>query len=137
MRILLDTNILIDVLQERFPFYLTSQILLDPDQLPTVTRVVAAHSFATVFYLVSKYQTTDTARKAIGFLLENFEVEAVTHDVLKEAAESGVADFEDGIVLVAAARAHCSAIVTRNIKDFTPSALPVYDPESFLALDPT
>jgi hypothetical protein len=74
------------------------------------------------------------AEENLHLLLRLFDVATVNQAVIETALDSAYADFEDAVLYSAAALVECDAIVTRNIKDFKSSTVPVYAPDELLAV---
>ena len=71
-------------------------------------------------------------RQAIQTLLQIYEVAPVDHKVLQTALNTGFKDYEDSVLYAAGVNVGVGAIITRNVKDFASSELPVYTPEEYL-----
>lgn len=132
MRVLFDTNVLIDVLFERHPFVQEAALLFDLTVRGEIGGLLGATSITTLYYLVAKGSTQTMARENIQELLRLFEVAAVNRRVLEAAATSGVDDFEDAVLHEAAHVAGADGIVTRNATDLSEATLPVYTPPELL-----
>ena len=97
-----------------------------------VTAFFPAHAVPTVDFVLRKYADLPTAASAITWLLDTFEIVPCDATLLRLAAGSEFADFEDAIVAFSAEHSRCRYIVTRNAGDFSRSPVPAIDPESFL-----
>ena len=131
-RVLVDLNVVLDVLLERAPHVEASASLWAAIEERRVEGMLAAHGFATVFYLVAKTRGRAAARQVVADLLTVFRVAPVDEGVLRRAASLELADFEDAVVAAAAEAASCEAIVTRDPSGFVGS--PVEPIEPLLAL---
>ena len=134
MRVLVDTNILLDVLLERRPFFTASAGVLGLIERNRIAGLLGATTVTTLDYLLTQALPRPAARQAIRTLLALFEVAPVNRAVLEEALDSGLADFEDAVLEQAARLAGADAIVTRNPKDFRRAALKVLEPDELLAV---
>lgn len=134
MRVLLDTNIILDVLLEREPFVIASAAVLARVERGDVAAVVGATTVTTIHYLATKTVGSAAAREAVAEMLGILQVAAVNQSVIKAALESPLADFEDAVLLEAARACGAQAIVTRNVRDFVAGDLPVYEPTELLAI---
>ncbi len=113
-RVFIDTNIMLDFLGERHPFYdpiAKIATLSDNDKLK---MVVSPISFATVNYLLSKYENPKIATD------------------VEKALNSSFSDFEDALQYFSAIESNCDIIITRKAKDFRQSLLPVMSAYEFL-----
>ena len=131
--ILIDLNILLDVLQKREPFYEHSANLLASVEVGQIIGYIAAHSLTTLFYLIQKDKGVSEARKTIINLLQFIKVAPVDQVTIEQALNLGYTDFEDAVQMMAAVQCKVNCLVTRNIKDFNPSLLPVMQPVDFIA----
>lgn len=119
MKIMCDTNIIIDVLLERQPFVDDSCKVLSLCEEHRIDGFVSASSVTDIYYLVRKYtHSTELAYKAIGKLLEIVNVCSVTNNDVLTAFQRKAKDFEDCLMATCARSIHCDYIVTRNKKDF-------------------
>jgi len=124
MRVVLDTNVIMDALQERTPFDADAKEILKRAQNREFVCLLTANAATDIFYLYSRARDVHSAKAALEFLLDCFEVLPVTHDDCKAALSLPIEDFEDALVVVCAGRAKADCIVTRD-KDFLQVASPV------------
>ena len=134
MKVLIDTNIVLDVLLARHPFVKASAAVFGLAERSEMTGILCATTVTTIDYLLTQSLSKTESRKALRSLLELFEIAAVNRPVIEEALKSRVADFEDAVLEQAALQAEADFIVTRNAKDFRASAVSALDPESLLAM---
>ena len=134
MRLLLDTNVLLDVLLARSPHADAAVRILAAVEAGVVTGVIGATSVTTVFYLATKAVGVRRAKGHVRTILSLFEIAPVTEAVLARALELGLADFEDAVIHEAARAARCTGIVTRDAQGFKRADLPVYSPTELLAV---
>lgn len=133
MKIMCDTNVIIDVLLEREPFVEDSCRVLSLCEEHRVDGFVSASSVTDIYYLVRKYtHSTDLAYKAIGKLLEIIKVCSVTNNDVLTAFQRKARDFEDCLVATCAKSIHCEYIITRNKKDFEEFDISLLTPAEFL-----
>lgn len=134
MRVLFDTNVLIDFLLDRAPFAASAADLLSRADRGQIQGLACADSFTTIFYLMQKAIGREAARRHISSLLSVLDVTPVNRATLEHAAESGLRDFEDAVVAESGRQADVDCIVTRNERDFAGSRVTVHSPRSLLAL---
>lgn len=134
MQVLVDLNVIIDVMQNRQPFYEDSASVVDAVARGEVVGWLAAHSVTTLFYVISRIRNRETAVQAIAGLLESFTVAKVDDTVIREALGLGWKDFEDAVQIASAGAEGVDYLITRNIKDFQSGPVPVIQPAAFLAL---
>lgn len=129
MKILLDTNIVLDLLMDRMPFADAAAELFSKVEDGTVIGYLCGTTITTVYYLAAKAVGAPRAQEEIKKLLTLFEVAPVNRHVLESALIADFSDFEDAVIHEAACHVGAEAIVTRNQKDFKKSGLPVYSSE--------
>jgi predicted nucleic acid-binding protein len=130
--ILIDINILLDVLQEREPFYETSARLLASVETGRAKGLVAAHSITTLFYLIKKDKSSAEARATITNLLQFIQIAPIDQSTIVQALNLDYHDFEDAVQMISAVQCKTDCLITRNIKDYQPALLPVLQPVDFL-----
>jgi predicted nucleic acid-binding protein len=134
MRVLFDTNVIVDLLLDRDPFSEAAATLTARVERGTLAGIVCATTITTVYYLVAKAANAEFARAQVRKLLELFEIAPVTRPVVEAAFELPFGDFEDAVIHEAAREALAEAIVTRNLSDFSKSSLPIYDPVELISV---
>ena len=133
MRILLDTNILIDYLTEREPFYQDARRILLACKNKQYDGVVAAHSIVDMFFILRKHFTHTERRKMLLAFLEILHVEVIDEEKLKTALKNEeFTDFEDCLQVECAKAAQVDYIITRNVKDYGLSVTEVLSPKEFV-----
>lgn len=130
--ILIDLNVVLDVIQKREPHYRSSAAVLERVIRKEESAALPAHTFTTAHYLISRFQKRDTADQVIGWLLDHFMVAPVNHSTLTKAKSLNWQDFEDAVVAAAAHATDCTAIITRNVKDFRQSPVTALTPDEYL-----
>lgn len=133
MRVLFDTNVVLDVLLDREPHAEAAAQLLSLVDSKRLDGLVCATTVTTIHYLATRAIGSKKAAAQVRDLLEIFEVAPVDESVLQSALDLGFGDCEDAVLHEAASSAGASAIVTRNGRDFAGGALPVFDPQELLA----
>jgi len=134
IKVLFDLNVVLDVLQQREPFYETSAQLLAYAETGKIIGYIAPHSLTTLFYLIEKDQSSAHARVAITSLLQVLEVATVDQSTIEQALNLPYRDFEDAVQMMAAVQCKVEYLVTRNLKDFQPAPLSVIQPSELIAL---
>lgn len=132
--ILVDLNVIIDVVQQRHPFYEESARVLDAIVREQAEGWVAAHSITTLFYVINRLRNREIAVIALTNLLQIVTVAAVDDAIIRQALSWGWADFEDAVQMAAAANAGVDYLITRNPRDFQAGPVPVVQPAAFLPL---
>ena len=134
MRVLLDTNVVLDVLLDRKDFVAESLAMVDLVERGAVTGLLCATTVTTLAYLAGKSIGKQQATKQIRQLLTLFEIAPVTRAVLDGALASKATDFEDAVLAEAAHQAGAQAIITRNLRDFAHSPVRAHTPAQWLAM---
>ena len=134
MRVFVDTNVLIDVIAKRQPFYDDSAAIWTLAEQDQIIGLVSAISFNNVYYVVRRLEDSRKARRALELLRDTFQVMACDQQVLNQAIEAKFKDFEDAVQYVSAVRASADCLVSRNPDHFpTAKDCPVLTPTEFLA----
>lgn len=131
-RIFLDTNIVLDLLGEREPFYEPIAKIATLADQGKLTMVVSPISFATVNYFLSKYESPEIAREKLRKFKILCEVCSLNEQTIEKGLNSSIRDFEDTLQYFSATESDCELIITRNGKDFKKSLLPVMTANEFL-----
>ncbi len=131
-RLLVDTNIVIDLLSKREDFYKEAQELFTLADNNEVQLIVSALTFANTHYLLSKSNKLDDARKILIRFKSLVEVSALSDKIIELALVSDFKDFEDAIQYHTALENNAIMIITRNQKDFKNSKLPVMTAREYL-----
>jgi predicted nucleic acid-binding protein len=125
-RVLLDTNIILDVLLDREPFVTDAQALFEAIENQRVEGYVTATTLTDIFYIVRKSKGIQTAKEAVSRLLATMKICPVNRRILQAAILSNLNDFEDAVQLVCATSLNLDAIVTRDSADFAGSTIPIF-----------
>ena len=132
MKVLFDTNVVLDVLLEREPHLDVAAKLLALVDNGRMEGSICATAVTTIYYIAAKSFGRRRAHAQIQELLALLEVAPVDRDVLDRALDLDFGDFEDAVVHEAARNAGAAAIVTRDFADFANATLPVFDPRELL-----
>ncbi|HEY89854.1 MAG TPA: PIN domain-containing protein [Thermoflexia bacterium] len=132
MRILIDTNVILDIILERQPFVEPASRLLETAQHADIVLYVTATTITDLYYIIRKAKGRVTALNFIVDLLQFMEVATVDKAIIRAALHSDIVDFEDAVQENAAKRQNIQVIITRNEADFQNSVLEIHNPESFL-----
>lgn len=132
MRVLFDTNIVLDVLLNRNPFVENSAALVSLAEQSVIDGYLCATTITTIDYLITKSVSKAQAKIAIQKLLSIFSIAEVNKHVLLLSTESKFTDFEDAVQHYSGKQVQAAAIVTRNINEFKYSEYPAYTPVELL-----
>ncbi len=134
MRAFYDTNVLLDVLLQRAPFYEDSAEVWTLAEMERLDGCVSAVSFTNVFYVLETLLDAAEARRAVKAMANIFTPATCDARVIRQAVEADLADFEDAVQYFSALHADADCILTRNPGDFPRRpAVPVLSPAEFLA----
>lgn len=132
MRILIDTNVLLDYFQHRDGFIASERILLACAE-NSVSGFVAAHSFPNLFYILRKFYSDEERREILTNIISLLPVVEINQNLIAEAlSRKDFHDFEDCLQDECAAEINADYIVTNNIKDFAKSKVKAILPDKFI-----
>ena len=134
MRVLFDTNVVLDVVLKRTPFADAAGYLFDLIDSGQLGGILAPTTLTTVSYFIEKDRSAAVARETLRRLAGRFEVATVGRAVVEDALALEFSDFEDSVLHEAARHAGASAIVTRNVEDFAAGSISIYEPNELLTL---
>ena len=135
MRVLFDTNVLLDVLLEREPHVEVAEKLVALVDNRRVEGYICATAATTLRYVGAKVLGPKVVHEHLRTLLGVFDVAAVDREVLLRALDAnGFTDYEDAVVHEAAHSAGCNALVTRDATLFVKATMPVFQPVELLAV---
>ncbi len=133
MRLMIDTNIFIDVLIQREPFYHSSKLVLDLCENKKVQGFLSASAVTDIYYLVRKsVHDNNIAYDALGSVLDIVKILPITNEDILKAYMQRASDFEDCLLATCAIANSCDAIVTRNKKDFQTFDIAIQSPEELI-----
>jgi predicted nucleic acid-binding protein len=134
MKVLIDTNIIIDVLAKREPFYQNSVQILRLSETGKITAYLSANSVTDIVYILRKYLSDRSVLTGtVQNLLSIVEVADILKTDILKAFELNFTDYEDALQARCAKRLKADFIVTRNQADFINSPVPALTPEALLA----
>ena len=128
MRVLIDTNIVLDFLQEREPFVEDAVMLfarIDPGE---VEGFIAATTITNIYYIVRRAAGVMVAQDAIAQVLTDLHICAVDRTILEQAIALNFQDFEDAVQYACGMAHGVDAIVTRDASGFVNAGIPVMSP---------
>ena len=129
MRVLIDTNVVLDFLQEREPFVENAARLFERIDAGGIEGFIAATTITNIYYIVRRSAGKIVAQDAILQVLSDLNICAVDLNVLEQALALNFEDFEDAVQYACAVVDGVDAIVTRDASGFTNAAIPVVLPE--------
>jgi len=133
-RLLVDTNIVLDLLAERKEFLLEAQQLFTLSDKKEVKLYVSSLTFANTFYILSQKLKLSNARKILRKFKVLVEVLPMDNKIIDLSLESDFKDFEDAIQYHTAIENEINIIITRNLKDFKTSKIPVLTAKDYIGI---
>ena len=132
MKILLDTNIVLDLLLEREPFCNEAKDIFTMIESDKISGFLCATSITTIYYLISKSVDKSKADEIIDKLLQLFNIADVNKNILIKSLKNNGKDFEDSVIYTSAEYFNIDVIITRDKKGFKQSNIKVLKPSDFL-----
>lgn len=134
IKILIDTNVILDVMMERMPFFNDSKRIMTMCSSLEIQGYLAVHSIPTLWYLMRKGGTDKMVREFMVSILSYLDISGINKDmILRSLSRENFSDFEDCLQDECAFQIEADYIVTRNKKDFENSKIPVVLPEEFIS----
>ena len=135
MKLLIDTNVVLDVLLRREPFFRTAAEVLNLTQLDEVREYVSASTITDIYYIANKQmKDRDAVRDLLKRLLMIVSVAAVSEREIQNALNLAWGDFEDSVQYSVALLNEMDGIVTRNPSDYQEANMRIWLPEQALEL---
>ena len=135
MKLLIDTNVVLDVLLRREPFFRTAAEVLNLTQLDEVREYVSASTITDIYYIANKQmKDRDAVRDLLKRLLMVVSVAAVSEREIQNALNLAWGDFEDSVQYSVALLNKMDGIVTRNPSDYQEANMRIWLPEQALEL---
>ena len=132
MKVLIDTNIIIDFLYAREPFAEDASKIIKFCELKQIDGYVSALSIPNIVYVMRKEMDREKIRQMLETLTNIFSIADLRESDLIKAAGAEIGDYEDAIQCICAARIKADFIVTRNLRDFKNSKVPAIKPSELL-----
>jgi predicted nucleic acid-binding protein len=133
MKVLIDTNVVLDVLLNRSPFYTNSRAIFELAEQKRIIGYVSASSITDIFYIANKeFKDNEIVYQAIETLDALFLIVPVTQSTITDALALRWKDFEDAVQFAVAKENNIAYIITRNEADFKTSDIVCMSPTSFI-----
>lgn len=132
MKVLIDTNIILDVLYGREPFVEDAAKVFKCCELKQIDGNVSAMSIPNIVYVMRKEMDRNKVGQMLEMLTGIFSVADLRETDLIKAAGTDIDDYEDAVQSICAARIKADYIVTRNLKDYRNSKVPAIKPSELL-----
>ncbi len=132
-KVFLDTNVVVDLLGEREPFYEPAAKIASLADKGQIRIFVSALTYSIVYYLLTRFENKEAVKEKI----RKYKVIAKTADLTDIVLDKGLAsqfhDFEDSLQYHCALESDCNLLITRNVKGFKESKIPVFTPGEYLS----
>jgi predicted nucleic acid-binding protein len=134
MNVLIDTNVIIDVLLRREPFFDKSKLIITAAEMQLINGFVSASAVTDIFYVVAKsLHDKKVAGEIIKLhLLNALHIAAVDEEIIHAALDTDWDDFEDCVQYNVGESIDADYIITRNVKDFKAGEIAALTPEDFI-----
>jgi predicted nucleic acid-binding protein len=132
IKALIDTNVILDIALIREPFFEYSSRIFDKIDDQVLEGFITASSITDIYYIASKQKDKVLARKFLISLIQILEVIGIDKDIVIQALESGMSDFEDSIQVFAAKSISIDLVITRNVADFKSIGMKAMTPQEFV-----
>ena len=131
--IFVDTNVVIDLLAKREPFYKEVQDLFTLSDKKEVQLFISSLTFANVYYSIARHHKEVDAKKYLSKFKVLVKILSLEDKAIELALASDFKDFEDGLQYFVAIDNEADVIITRNKKDYTNSKIPVITAGEYLS----
>jgi len=132
-KILLDTNIILDIALERREFFEKSKELMVTINQLSIPSYVTATSVTDIYYILKKSKGHQLTISFLKNLFDFIDIVGVSKEVIISALISELTDFEDAVQTECASQNDINIIITRNITDFKKSKLEIFTPSEFIS----
>ncbi len=133
MKLMIDTNVVLDVLLKREPFYKSSFKILELSDRNDICEYISATSLTDIYYIANRQIHNKTVvLELINNLLKIVHIAGVNEQEILFALQLGWKDFEDAVQYSSAKSLEVDCIITRNPGDYKDSQITVYNPEQAL-----
>ena len=133
MRLMIDANILLDVLQKRDPHFRDSSLIWKLCETGSAEGYVSSLTISNLIYVMRKELNPEKIEEIIQRLKLIFQLTDLSVSDITKAAEMKWNDFEDAVQSIIAERIHADCIITRNVRDFKESKIIAFTPAEYLA----
>lgn len=132
MKIFLDANVLISVLNKEYPLFTTTSRILSLADKKNFLLFTSPVCLAIAFYFAEKKHGRVNAKSKIELLSNHLQITTVNKSCVSKTLQSpAINDFEDGLEYYSAEESKCNCIITENVKDFYFSKIEVLTSEGF------
>ena len=134
MNLMLDTNVIIDYIARRQPWYQDVEQIWERLRTGADRGYVSASALTDIYFITKRILNDAVALKAVTLCDNSLTICVVDRSTIRRALALRGSDFEDNVVIACAERENLDAIITRNRHDFQYSSVPAYTPADYLHL---
>ena len=131
-KLFIDTNIILDLLGERMPFYTSIAKIATLADNGQIKIVASALSYSTVNYFLTKFESSEKAKDKLRKFKIISEICTLDELIIEKGLNSNFSDFEDSLQYFSAIKYECNILITRNGKDFKESQIPIMTADEYL-----
>ena len=131
-KVFLDSDVILDLLLERQPYHSSITLLFEKARSGGIILFTSSVCILNINYIIRKSYSRDNTREILNRFLPFIKVLSVDSGIIHSSLNSDFMDFEDGVQYYCSLNNEISEIITRNIKDYKPSKIPVLTPIEFL-----
>lgn len=132
MKILLDTNVILDVALERSPFFEQAEEVFVLAENGVFEAFISASTLSDLYYIIRRQKGRSLALDFIESIAQTFQIAAVDRTVVSLAFTLGISDFEDAIQCATVIENQLDGIVTRDTEDFDQATIQVFTPTALI-----
>jgi predicted nucleic acid-binding protein len=132
MKVLIDTNVVLDVLIDNTAFLANSRKIFDFAEQKQITGFISASAITDIFYIAQRKLGKKATKEAMKKVLKIFYPATVTDNHIYQALDLDWEDFEDSVQFIVGESLSVDYIITRNTQDFTSGSIPAITPEQFI-----
>lgn len=132
--IFLDSDIILDLLMQRYPHHMSTSLVFEKAKINELKLYTSSICIANVYYILRKNRTYSQVKIMLNKLFVYVEILSVDSDIIRLALNSFFKDFEDAVQYYTSLKNNLDTILTRNIKDYKSTDIPVMTPNEFLGI---
>ncbi|WP_029282636.1 PIN domain-containing protein [Pedobacter sp. R20-19] len=132
IRVFLDTNVILDLLAERTPFFDSIAKVATLADQKKIILMASPLSFTTIEYVLTKFEPSESVLNKLRKFKILCKVCEVNEEIIDKGLNSNFRDFEDAVQYFTAIQSNCNIIITRNGKDFKHATIPIMTAEEYL-----
>ena len=131
-KLFIDTNVMLDLLGERMPFYISVAKIATLADKGQIILVASALSYSTVSYFLTKSENAEKAKVKLRKFKIISQICDLNEIIIEKGLNSNFSDLEDSLQYFSALSSNCEILITRNGKDFKESQIPIMTAEEYL-----